>query len=57
MAEPEAEAPPPAEGDAAPAAAAGSKLSKWKRATKLQVNAMRMTGAKAVAPGLSLIHI
>ena len=51
MADAEAEAPPPpAEGEAAPAT---SKLAKWRRATKLQVNAMRATGAKAVPGGLA----
>ena len=46
MADAEAEAPPPAEGEGE-AAPATSKLAKWRRATKLQVNAMRATGAKA----------
>ena len=42
---PPAEEAAPAEGDAAPV----DKLAKWKKATRLQVNAMRMTGAKAVS--------
>ena len=54
---PPEEAPPaeeaaPAEGGEA-AAAPVDKLAKWKKATRLQVNAMRVTGAKGVPGGLA----
>ena len=54
---PPEEAPPaeeaaPAEGGEA-AAAPVDKLAKWKKATRLQVNAMRATGAKGVPGGLA----
>ena len=52
------EAPPedvPAEEDAAPDESADAapvdKLAKWKKATRLQVNAMRATGTKEGVPG------
>ena len=56
--EPPPEEAPPAE-EAAPAergeaaAAPVDKLAKWKKATRLQVNAMRATGAKGVPGGLA----
>ena len=57
MEPPPEEAPPaeeaaPAEGGEA-AAAPVDKLAKWKKATRLQVNAMRATGAKGVPGGLA----
>ena len=47
-----AEEAAPAEGGEA-AAAPVDKLAKWKKATRLQVNAMRATGAKGVPGGLA----